>query len=1004
MAVINGDAGGTPTNDNLTGTADADVINGLAGNDVINGLGGNDTIQGGAGNDTMDGGTGADLLIGGTGDDTYIVDQQGDQVIENTGEGNDLVQTTVSYILAGAQSVETLQAIGSDAVNLTGNELAQRLTGNTNANILDGGVNTNGATVGDTLVGGLGSDTYLVRNAADVVLENAGQGTDIVFVAPTAGNYALAAGQEIETLSVADQSSTYAVNLTGNEFAQTIIGNQGANVLTDWTPVAGTTAASHVLIGLGGNDTYNVNIAGTQVIEAANGGTDVVNTIVSFNAGTQSIETIDGRGLAAGTGTGGLVGLTLTGGASDQTIYGSNFADIINGGGGNDTLIGGTGNDTYVIDGGDTVTEAAGSTGGALDTVITSAPITLGAGVGIERLFATGSVRFTQAGAANSAFSINSYAFDTVDGSRNLNSENTSTTSVPFLNGNETAQVIVGNASDNILDGNRNADGNTNTGAAFADTLMGLAGNDTYRVYAQNDVVLEDRDSGRDTVFTSATYSLLTNDTNAQTVLTGALFGNAASGTFYTVGQIEVLSTASNSATTAINLEGNSYGNIVVGNYGNNVIIGGGTSAGGGTDVLIGLLGNDVYQVDSINSVVFEDAGQGTDAVWVSAAASGFTLNTNSSVEEIRAGTVNVLTGATTVATTGVAIVGNELAQAIYGGDGADTLAGGGGNDTLAGGLGNDTYRIADVNTVITENAGEGSDSVFTVGLSYRLANALSIEYLSTTAQGSSEAITLTGNQLAQTIVGNYGDNVLDSGQGAVTDSGIYNQAGDTSVGDTLVGLFGNDTYRVYSQNDVVTEAAGQGTDIISTSGDYSLAANNGTAASGTTAATGNGGVQQSVEVLRVDSSVLSTASVNLTGDDQANTLIGHAGQNVLDGGLGNDTLTGGAGADKFQFSTTLGSNNVDTITDFTAGDLIQVSRAVFATTAGGGYGTSGAISADNFVVGSAAQDANDYFVYNQSTGQLFFDADGSGAGAAVLFAQLTAGTALGFNSIVTIA
>lgn len=993
MAVINGTAG----DDNLTGTADADVISGLAGNDVINGLGGNDTIQGGAGNDTMDGGTGADLLLGGTGDDTYIVDQQGDQVIENAGEGNDLVQTTVSYILAGAQSIETLQAIGSDAINLTGNELAQRLTGNTNNNILDGGLNTNGATVGDTLVGGLGSDTYLVRNAADVVLENVGQGTDTVFVAPSAGNYGLAATQEIETLSVADQSSTYAVNLSGNEFAQVIIGNQGANTLTDnGTGVAN--AGADTLIGLGGNDVYNISFAGTQVIESANGGTDTVNTTVSFNAGTQSIEVISASAATAG--------VTLVGGAGDQSITGSNFADILNGAGGNDTLIGGTGNDTYIVDGGDTITEAAGASGGALDTVISSAPLTLATGVGIERLFATGSVRFLASGAANTSFGINSYTFDSVDGSRNLNAENTSTASVPFLNGNETAQLIVGNASDNILDGNRNANGVDNsTSNGFADTLAGLAGNDTYRVYAQDDVVLEDRDGGRDSVFTSATYSLLTNDTNAATFF-NTNFGNGTAPSFYTVGQIEVLSTATNSGTDAINLEGNSYGNIIVGNFGNNVIIGGGAAAGGPTDVLIGLQGNDVYQVDSLNSVVFEAANEGSDAVWVSAAGSGFTLNSGTSVEQLRAGTVNVLTGATTVATTGVAIVGNELAQSIYGGTGADTLSGGGGNDTLLGGLGNDTYRVSDSNVVITENASEGTDTVLTTGVSYRLAAGVSVEYLSTTAQGSTEAISYTGNQLAQVIVGNYGDNVLDSGQGAVSGSGIYGQAGDLTVGDTLVGLVGNDTYRVYSQNDVVVEAAGQGTDTISTSATYSLALNNGstTTTNGVTTVVGNGGAAQSIEVLRVDSSVLSTVSINLTGDDQANTLVGHAGANVLDGGLGNDTLTGGAGADIFQFSSTLGSNNVDTITDFQAGDLIQVSRAIFATTSGGGYGTNGFITADNFVNGTAAADANDYFIYNQTTGQLFFDADGNGAGAAVLFAQLTAGTALGFNSITTIA
>lgn len=975
MAVINGTAGA----DTINGTTDPDTINGLAGNDLINGLAGNDIIQGGAGDDTIDGGTGVDTLIGGADNDQYLVDDANDQVIENTGEGNDLVLTTVSYTLGGAQEVEILRANSSaGAINLTGNELANRLEGNNSSNTLDGGVDT----LADTLVGGLGDDTYLVRSAVDSVLENAGQGFDRVF---SVGSFTLGAGQEIEYLSAADQGGSGALTLVGNEFAQVIAGNQGANILSGSTT---STAGADTLIGLGGDDDYHV-VSATQVVtETAGQGNDIVRigyvtgggTTVAANAGTYSItgdvETITAAASA------GVTGINIVGSAISQSITGNDANNILNGNGGNDTLDGGAGNDTYIVDGGDTIVDS----GGALDTVISSFPITLASGVGIEALYATGSVRFTASGAGASGFGITTYGFDTVDGTRNLNAENSSAVSVAFLNGNETAQTITGNASDNILDGNRNAnvaaDGTPNTGAGFADTLSGLAGNDTYRVYEQNDIVLEDRNGGRDSVFTSATYSLAVNDTNATAYLNAAFTNGATEffGSGGVVNQIEVLSTAVNSGTDAIDLTGNAYGQVIVGNYGVNTITGGGTSAGGGTDVLIGLNGNDIYVVDSVNSVIFEQASEGVlDTANVT--VSGFTLNTGSNVE--------VLNATYADGGAGFALVGNELAQQINGGSGADTLAGGGGNDTLAGGAGNDVYRVADNNVTITETAGNGTfDQVFTVGISYQLAAAANIEYLSTTAQGSSENINFTGNQLAQVIAGNYGNNVLDSGQAAVTGTGIYAQAGDLTVGDTMIGLVGNDTYRVYSQNDVVVEAAGQGTDVISTSASYSLAANN--------AATYNGGSAQSIETLRVDSSVGASAAISLTGDGQANTLVGHAGQNTLDGGLGNDTLTGGAGSDSFQFSTALGSGNVDTITDFQAGDLIRVSTGIFTAVAGG-------YTADNFVVGTAAADGNDYFVYNQTTGQLFYDADGNGtASSAVLFAQLTAGTALGFNDIVT--
>ena len=107
----------------------------------------------------------------------------------------------------------------------------------------------------------------------------------------------------------------------------------------------------------------------------------------------------------------------------------------------------------------------------------------------------------------------------------------------------------------------------------------------------------------------------------------------------------------------------------------------------------------------------------------------------------------------------------------------------------------------------------------------------------------------------------------------------------------------------------------------------------------------------------------------------------------MLDGKGGNDVLQGREGADRFGFTTALGAGNVDLILDFQPGvDTIALDDAVFAALA------AGRARAGAFVIGAAAQDADDRIVYNPATGQLFFDADGSGAGAAIQFATLQAG------------
>src|SRR5687767_8523896 len=170
MAIINGTGG----NDTLNGTNSADTINGLGGDDTLNGNGGNDTL---------DGGTGADTMNGGTGNDTYIVDDAGDVVNENSGEGTDTVRTTLASYSLGA-NVEHLRFIGVGNFTGTGNALNNDITGSGGNDTLSGGVGhdlLSGGTGADYMEGNDGNDAYIVDDAGDVVAEASGEGVDIVY-------------------------------------------------------------------------------------------------------------------------------------------------------------------------------------------------------------------------------------------------------------------------------------------------------------------------------------------------------------------------------------------------------------------------------------------------------------------------------------------------------------------------------------------------------------------------------------------------------------------------------------------------------------------------------------------------------------------------------------------------------------------------------------------------------------------------------------------------------
>jgi Ca2+-binding RTX toxin-like protein len=296
--------------DVMYGGAMADKLEGEEGSDWLSGDAGNDLLIGdldylGMGwNDTLVGGAGADTMKGGLGNDTYYVDNAGDVVSEvvvggyNYEGGIDTVMVSMaSYTLPMWLENGQVDPARTAATKIVGNVMANNLRGGNGADTLEGGDDDDtldGGAGNDRMAGGADDDIYVVGEAGDVVVELAGQGTDLV--QSYLSNYTLPANVENVQLYFAGNA-----NATGNAQANTMMGNLYANTMN----------------GGDGNDNLD-GFLGNDTLYGGNG-----NDTVNGNFGNDS-------------------------------VWGNDGNDQLSGGSGNDTLVGGLGKDVLIGgDGGD---------------------------------------------------------------------------------------------------------------------------------------------------------------------------------------------------------------------------------------------------------------------------------------------------------------------------------------------------------------------------------------------------------------------------------------------------------------------------------------------------------------------------------------------------------------------------------------------------------------------------------------------------------------------------
>lgn len=348
---------------------------------------------------------------------------------------------------------------------------------------------------------------------------------------------------------------------------------------------------------------------------------------------------------------------------------------------------------------------------------------------------------------------------------------------------------------------------------------------------------------------------------------------------------------------------------------------------------------------------------------------------------------------------------GNDLMQGGYGGD---VMDGGNGNDLMYGGT--ETKLRGDWFGEALTLTWDGTTGKTMTPQKWSIPGEVQADDKSSDrmsggngddgmwGQGGND--TMKGGAGKDKIDGGSGNDAIDGGSGSDV---IHAGSGDDAIvdsggSDKSYGEAGNDTYAVREIMDSYERyfSGGTGTDTV----DFSklqglkpeiLVNDKYVDIRGYTVDEVFRMELEGVEIIRAgsgDDQIRMNADDNTINGNGGNDKInGGGGDDKLYGGSGKDALVGGSGKDMFVFNTKLGATNVDTIGDFSVKkDKIVLDDDVFKA------GKVGDLSSGAFSTGTKAQDASDRIIYDKASGKLWYDADGSGSGKAVLFGVLDKG------------